>query len=81
MEYVANAFFVAPGRCYRMVPGAGGKHGQPSHCGEPVAWRGRFVTPLGQVHRVWSCARHCGNLVGLRQVTPEAADTQQGDAM
>lgn len=38
----ANVFFVAAGRCFRLVNGTDGKEGQPYHCREPVAWRGRL---------------------------------------
>ena len=34
--------------------------GQTDHCPTPVTWRGRFATPLGAEHRVWSCDGDAG---------------------
>src|SRR5829696_4534722 len=38
--YYAEAFALLPGRCFRMVA----HHGEagPTHCPEPVAWRGSW---------------------------------------
>ena len=44
-------FFVAPGRCFRMIYSA---QLQSTHCYEPAPWRGRLVDAKGKVHRVWS---------------------------
>jgi hypothetical protein len=66
MDHHANAFYVEPGRCFRLVCGTGGKMGQPHHCPEPVVWRGRFVTPLGKLYGVWSCDGHSDDLKALR---------------
>lgn len=64
----ANAFYVEPGCCFRLVCGTGGKMGQPHHCREPVVWRGQFVTPSGAVHQVWSCEGHASDLGAVRAV-------------
>lgn len=43
----AGAFFVAPGRCFRMITRPE-RLGQPNHCQEPVVWRGVFTDGLGR---------------------------------
>lgn len=68
VDYHANAFYVEPGRCFRLVNGAGGKRGQSHHCAEPVVWCGVFVSPLGKAHRVWSCDGHADDLKAPRAV-------------
>jgi len=46
--YYADAFFVAPGRCFRMVTSTEpGSQGSPDHCPEPIEWRGRFQVRTG----------------------------------
>jgi hypothetical protein len=47
----AYPFHIPSGCCFRFTPGQGGKHGQPSHCSEPVAWRGRWVDGAGKLRR------------------------------
>jgi hypothetical protein len=66
---VAPGIFAQPGRCWRMVYVNAAGHA--SHCEEPVEWRGRYRYVTGW-KPVWSCERHAGDLVGVRQV-PDAA--------
>jgi hypothetical protein len=52
--YYAEAFSPMQGRCFRMVA----HHGQagPTHCSEPVAWRGSWRAPSGRRYRVEACS-------------------------
>ena len=54
--YYAEAFSPLPGRCFRMVA----HHGEagPTHCSEPVAWRGSWRAPNGRRYRVEACEGH-----------------------
>jgi hypothetical protein len=54
--YYAEAFSPLPGRCFRMVA----HHGEagPTHCPEPVAWRGSWRAPNGRRYRVEACEGH-----------------------
>jgi hypothetical protein len=58
-----TGFFVAEGRCFRMVAS---RQIQATHCDETVRWRGRFTDTAGRVHRVWSCERHAHDLSANR---------------
>jgi hypothetical protein len=45
-----------PGRCFRLVS----RHGDagPTHCPEPVAWRGSWRAPNGRRYRIEACEGH-----------------------
>jgi hypothetical protein len=47
MPHYAESFTVTPGRCFRLITGPTA-HGQPDHCPEPVACRGRFTDRTGR---------------------------------
>jgi len=66
MDHYAEAFYVEPGRCWRMV--TTDRQGMPTHCPEPVEWRGRFKNRQGW-HVVDSCDGHVDDkLVGVKRV-------------
>jgi hypothetical protein len=54
--YYAQAFSPLPGRCFRMVA----HHGEagPTHCPEPVTWRGSWQAPNGRRYRIEACEGH-----------------------
>jgi hypothetical protein len=54
--YYAEAFSPLPGRCFRMVS----RHGDagPTHCPEPVVWRGPWRAPNGRRYRIEACEGH-----------------------
>jgi hypothetical protein len=54
--YYAEAFFPLPGRCFRLVASKG--EAGPTHCMEPVAWRGSWRAPNGRRYRVEACEGH-----------------------
>lgn len=61
--HYAEAFTVLPGRCFRMVTDPDpARRGQPTHCGEPVVWRGRFRTPGEKTYGVDACEGHGDDL-------------------
>ena len=67
MDHYAEAFYVEPGRCWRMVYEPDGS-GRPTHCPEPVEWRGRYRNRQGW-HVVDSCDGHADDkLVGVTRV-------------
>jgi len=41
--YYAEAFYPMPSRCFRLV--SGGEGGGPTHCPEPLVWRGPLPYP------------------------------------
>jgi hypothetical protein len=51
-----QAFSPLPGGCFRLVA----YHGEagPTHCPEPVAWRGSWRPPNGRRFRIEACERH-----------------------
>ena len=55
--YYAEAFSPLPGRCFRMVTRHGGGAG-PTHCPEPVVWRGSWRAPKGRRYRIEACEGH-----------------------
>ena len=55
--YYAEAFSPLPGRCFRMVTRHGGGAG-PTHCPEPVAWRGSWRASNGRRYRIEACEGH-----------------------
>jgi hypothetical protein len=44
------------GRCFRLVAHRG--EAGPSHCPEPVAWRGSWRAPNGRRYRIEACEGH-----------------------
>jgi hypothetical protein len=54
--YYAQAFSPLPGR-FRMVTRLRGGAG-PTHCPEPVAWRGSWRAPNGRRYRIEACEGH-----------------------
>ena len=54
--YYAEAFSPMPSRCFRMV-GQQGEAG-PTHCREPVVWRGSWRAPNGRRYRAEACEGH-----------------------
>jgi len=52
-SYYAEAFAPMSGRCFRLVDQQG--EGGPTHCREPVVWRGPWRTPSGRRYRVEAC--------------------------
>lgn len=67
LGHYAEAFTVAPGRCFRMVtkPHA---DGQPTHCENVVAWSGSFRAGDGRRYRVQACDGHADELADKRPV-------------
>ena len=51
-----QAFSALPGRGFRLV--SGGEGGGPTHCPEPVAWRGSWRAPNGRRYRIDACEGH-----------------------
>ena len=73
--YYADAFFVAPGRCFRMVTSTEpGSQGSPDHCPEPIEWRGRFQDRTGKWYRLESCDGHRADLDPVQRVTGPRID-------
>jgi len=67
MDHYAEAFYVEPGRCWRMVNTD--RQGMSPLCPEPVEWRGRKRDRRGKWHVVDSCESHVGEqLVGVRRI-------------
>jgi hypothetical protein len=57
--HYAEGFTLLPGRAFRMVTDPDPRrHGQPTHCDEPVVWRGRFRARGEKVYRVDACEDH-----------------------
>jgi hypothetical protein len=56
--YYAEAFSPLPGRCFRMVTTRQGGGAGPTHCPEPVAWRGSWRAPNGRRYRIEACEGH-----------------------
>ncbi len=61
MTHYAEAFYVAPGQCFRFVHNGVGR---AAHCREPVARRGLFVDGKGKRWTVDACAEHADGLTG-----------------
>jgi hypothetical protein len=66
--YYAEAFSLLPGRCFRMVTRHGGGAG-PTHCPEPVVWRGSWRAPKGRGYRIEACDGHPPALDAGRALT------------
>jgi hypothetical protein len=66
--YHAKAFFVMPGRCFRMVSGDG--EAGPTHCPNTRVWRGRFQATDGRWYTVDACNGHRGPLHDPRAIRP-----------
>jgi len=57
--HYAEVFALLPGRCFRMVTDPEPRRrGQPTHCGAPVVWRGRFRTRGELIYWVDACEGH-----------------------
>jgi hypothetical protein len=54
--YYTQAFSPLPDRCFRLVASQG--EAGPTHCPEPVAWRGSWRAPNGRRYRVEACEGH-----------------------
>jgi hypothetical protein len=54
--YYAEASSPLPGRCFRLVAHSGSAG--PTHCPEPVAWRGLWRAPNGRRYRIEACEGH-----------------------
>jgi hypothetical protein len=54
--YDAEAFSPLPGRCFRLATSQG--EAGPTHCPEPVAWRGSWRAPNGRRYRIEACEGH-----------------------
>lgn len=69
MDHYADAFFVKPGQCWRMMTSpAPGREWMLTHCEEPVVWRGRNQDRNGRWHVVDSCDGHTKGLVGAKKI-------------
>ena len=66
---LASGFYVEEGQCWRMVRT---NVGHPSHCQEPVGWRGRYVNPKGKRWTVWSCEWRLEELEEVRPLQKRA---------
>jgi hypothetical protein len=55
--YYAEAFSPLPGRCFRMATRHGGGAG-PTHCPEPVGWRGSWPARTAAVNWIEACEGH-----------------------
>jgi len=66
VDHYAEAFAVAPGRCWRLVEDDNGTT-RPSHCHVPVVWRGTYRTAEGEVFKVASCDGHADGLTDARR--------------
>jgi hypothetical protein len=54
--YYAQAFSPMPGRCFRLVAHDG--EAGPTHCPDPVAWRGHWRASNGHRYQVEACEGH-----------------------
>ena len=55
MAHYAEAFYVAPGQCFRFVHNG---VGHAKHCPEPVVSRGQFTDRTGKRWQVEACREH-----------------------
>jgi hypothetical protein len=55
MAHYAEAFYVAPGQCFRFVHNG---VGHAKHCPEPVVSRGTFADGTGKRWKVQACREH-----------------------
>jgi len=78
-RYYAEAFYVEPGRCFRMVTSSTpGSQGSPTHCPKPVKFRGRFQDGIGKWHEVWSCIDHVGDLTDWKRISASVTEMSSG---
>jgi hypothetical protein len=70
-NYYAEAFFVQPGQCFRMVHSG---VGHAMHCPAPVEWHGRFQDGTRKWHEVGSCVWHREDLTDWRPIGPWGSD-------
>jgi hypothetical protein len=68
--YESEAFFVAAGRCFRLV--SSGDEAGPTHCPDPAVWRGRFKARDGRWYTVDACDGHYGPLQDVSPIRPLA---------
>lgn len=61
LTHYAEAFTSERGRCFRLVEDDG-RRGQPTHCENPVVWRGTFKANDGKSYGVDSCDGHAHDL-------------------
>ena len=55
MAHYAEAFYVAPGQCFRFVHSG---VGHAKHCPDPVVSRGQFTDKTGKRWQVEACREH-----------------------
>jgi hypothetical protein len=73
--YYAQAFYVEPGQCFRMVISPKpGSQGSPIHCPDPVEFQGRFQDGTGKWHEVWACKEHAADLPFWKRVSASITD-------
>jgi hypothetical protein len=61
MAHYAEAFYVEPGKCFRL------RHngvGRAAHCQEPLVACGHFIDATGKQWRVDACEEHSEELSG-----------------
>lgn len=69
-DHYAEAFFVQPGSCWRMISASDGT-GHPTHCPETPVWRGRWQDGAGKWWpKVESCDGHAEELLDVRRIRP-----------
>jgi hypothetical protein len=72
--YCAEAFYVEPDKCFRMVISANpGSQGSPTHCPDPVEFQGRFQDGTGKWHEVWACMEQAADLPYWKRVRRRSA--------
>ena len=69
---ISPGFFVAPGRCFRMVYSA---QLQSTHCYEPPAWKGIWKDRKGKSWYVEACREHAPKVSQAEKASPRAAQT------
>jgi hypothetical protein len=80
VDHYAEAFTVIPGQCFRMIQGKAGQQGAPTHCPDPVEYRGKFIDAKGKHHEVEACEEHAGDFyewhwIGKAKVIPIRPET------
>jgi hypothetical protein len=69
VDHYAEAFTVIPGQCFRMIQGKAGQQGAPTHCPDPVEYRGNFIDAKGKHHEVEACNGHRADLDAVRRIS------------
>lgn len=69
LPHYAESFFTEKGRCFRLVQDDD-RVGQPTHCPNPVEWRGNFlpVNQTGRGYTVDSCDGHMHDLTKAQPI-------------